>query len=101
MQRTLGRLALTAAVLGAVTLATPASAAPPVRKLLVVGMDGLNWDNVIAADTPVLHALAAQGLLGRSLVQCPAVADSSSGPGWSTVATGVWPDRHGVRDNSF
>ncbi|MEU8242276.1 alkaline phosphatase family protein [Actinoplanes missouriensis] len=82
-------------------LATPAQAVVPVKKLLVVGMDGLNWDSAVAADAPNLDALAAQGLLGRSLVQCPSRADSSSGPGWSTVATGVWPDRHGVTDNTF
>jgi predicted AlkP superfamily pyrophosphatase or phosphodiesterase len=26
---------------------------------------------------------------------------TDSGPGWSTIATGVWPDKHGVLDNSF
>ncbi len=64
-------------------------------------MDGLNWDNVVAANAPNLDSLAAQGLLGRSLVQCPGVADSSSGPGWSNIATGVWPDKHGVTNNTF
>ncbi|MEU4420809.1 alkaline phosphatase family protein [Actinoplanes sp. NPDC024001] len=82
-------------------LATPATAAAPVKKLLVVGMDGLNWDIAVAADAPNLDDLAAQGTLGRSLVQCPSVADSSSGPGWSNIATGVWPDRHGVKNNTF
>jgi len=24
-----------------------------------------------------------------------------SGPGWSSLLTGVWPDKHGVTDNSF
>ncbi|WP_238017962.1 alkaline phosphatase family protein [Dactylosporangium sp. AC04546] len=71
------------------------------RKLLVVGMDGLNWPVVEAADMPVLKGLAAAGAVGHSLVPCPPVAESSSGPGWSTIATGVWPGRHGVRDNGF
>ncbi|WP_205315780.1 alkaline phosphatase family protein [Nonomuraea lactucae] len=26
---------------------------------------------------------------------------SDSGPGWSSIATGVWPDKHGVVDNNF
>ncbi|WP_238015755.1 alkaline phosphatase family protein [Dactylosporangium sp. AC04546] len=103
MHRTIGRvsLVLSLAVAAGVVAAAPAAAAAPVKKLLVVGMDGLNWDSVVAADAPNLDALAAQGLLGRSLVQCPGVADSSSGPGWSNIATGMWPDRHGVTNNSF
>lgn len=97
------RLGLALALLtgAAVAVPAPAAAAEPAKKLLVVGMDGLNWDSVVAANAPHLDALAAQGLLGRSLVQCPSLADSSSGPGWSTIATGVWPDRHGVHDNTF
>jgi arylsulfatase A-like enzyme len=27
--------------------------------------------------------------------------DTSSGPGWTTILTGVWRDRHGVADNRF
>lgn len=26
---------------------------------------------------------------------------TDSGPGWSSIATGVWPDKHGVVDNGF
>ncbi|GGQ49572.1 alkaline phosphatase family protein [Couchioplanes azureus] len=102
MKRSVLRVGLAAALVAA-SVAVPGAAAAgaPVPKLLVVGMDGLNWDSVVAADAPNLDALAAQGALGRSLVQCPSLADSSSGPGWSTIATGVWPDRHGVRNNSF
>ncbi|ROP28841.1 alkaline phosphatase family protein [Couchioplanes caeruleus] len=115
MKRSVVRVSLTAALLAAAAPGGPAAAASgapaaapgapaaavPVPKLLVVGMDGLNWDSVVAANAPNLDALAAQGVLGRSLVQCPSLADSSSGPGWSNIATGVWPDRHGVRNNSF
>ncbi|RZU53725.1 phosphopentomutase/2,3-bisphosphoglycerate-independent phosphoglycerate mutase family metalloenzyme [Krasilnikovia cinnamomea] len=100
----IGRLGLILALLAGAALtapAAPAAAATPAKKLLVVGMDGLNWDSVLAANAPTLHALADQGLLGRSLVQCPSTAESASGPGWSTIATGVWPDRHGVRSNTF
>jgi arylsulfatase A-like enzyme len=28
-------------------------------------------------------------------------ADTISGPGWSNLLTGVWPDKHGVIDNKF
>ncbi|NUW30957.1 alkaline phosphatase family protein [Nonomuraea sp. SMC257] len=28
-------------------------------------------------------------------------ARTDSGPGWASIATGVWPDKHGVVDNGF
>ncbi|RSM90642.1 nucleotide pyrophosphatase [Kibdelosporangium aridum] len=89
-------------VVAAGVLATPYTAiAAPVKKVLVVGMDGLNWAKVVSANAPNLDALAAGGTLGESLLYCPSLANSSSGPGWSTIATGVWPDKHGVKDNTF
>ncbi|NUT40080.1 MAG: phosphodiesterase, partial [Thermoactinospora sp.] len=36
------------------------------------------------------------GSAGRSIT-----ARTDSGPGWSSIATGVWPDKHGVADNGF
>ena len=27
--------------------------------------------------------------------------DTISGPGWSSILTGVWADKHGVLDNDF
>lgn len=97
-------LAAAAAVAAAAALtltAPPAQAAALTPKVLVVGMDGLNWAKVVDATAPTLDALAAGGTLGESLLYCNPVANSSSGPGWSTIATGVMPDKHGVKDNSF
>lgn len=80
-------------------------------KVLVVGMDGLRHDRLTRrqANAPVLHALMAAGAHGTSLLPYgrpedgpsagPAYTDS--GPGWSSVLTGVWPDRHGVTGNDF
>ncbi len=72
------------------------------RKVLVVGMDGLRWDRVTAETAPTLTGLAASGALGRGILPyCEPVARSDSGPGWSTISTGTWPDKHGVVDNEF
>ncbi len=95
----LAALALTAPLL--VIPSVAAGAAAPVKKVLVVGMDGLNWAKVVEANAPTLDSFAANGTLGQSLLYCGTVAASSSGPGWSTIATGTWPDKHGVRDNTF
>ncbi|MFF8268843.1 alkaline phosphatase family protein [Streptomyces sp. NPDC016562] len=104
----------TATALIAATLAaaapTPAGAAdaPAVAatlantdKVLVIGLDGAVLDRVKAANAPHLNGLMAQGLTARSTLYANPMAATSSGPGWSTIATGVWPDRHGVKDNSF
>ncbi|HCT81161.1 MAG TPA: nucleotide pyrophosphatase [Micromonosporaceae bacterium] len=102
MSRRLIALYAAVAAAAALTIFTPpAQAAAPVKKVLVVGMDGLNWAKVVQANTPTLDGLAAAGTLGHSLLYCNPVANSSSGPGWSTIAAGVWPDKHGVKDNSF
>ncbi|WP_174250465.1 alkaline phosphatase family protein [Streptomyces globosus] len=77
------------------------TAAAPVPKVLVIGLDGAVLDRVKAAAAPHLKGLMAQGLTAESLLYANPMAATSSGPGWSTVATGVWPDKHGVRDNSF
>ncbi|MDQ0752672.1 putative AlkP superfamily pyrophosphatase or phosphodiesterase [Streptomyces africanus] len=84
-------------------------------KVLVVGMDGLRHDRLIRshATAPVLHGLMAAGAHGSSLLPygeadgqaehgpSTSMAYTDSGPGWSSVLTGVWPDRHGVTGNDF
>ncbi|MFF5971775.1 alkaline phosphatase family protein [Streptomyces sp. NPDC012769] len=70
-------------------------------KVLVVGMDGLRHDRIDAANAPHLKSMMANGTYGVSLLYANPMAATSSGPGWSTISTGVWPDKHGVRDNSF
>ncbi|MFD5425851.1 alkaline phosphatase family protein [Streptomyces sp. NPDC127084] len=70
-------------------------------KVLVIGMDGLRHDRIDAADAPHLKSMMANGTYGTSLLYSYPMAATSSGPGWSTISTGVWPDKHGVRDNTF
>ncbi|MDG9708804.1 ectonucleotide pyrophosphatase/phosphodiesterase [Streptomyces sp. DH10] len=80
-------------------------------KVLVVGMDGLRNDRLIRshATAPVLHGLMATGAHGTSMLPYGRAEDgpsagtayTDSGPGWSSVLTGVWPDRHGVTGNDF
>ncbi|MEN8650217.1 alkaline phosphatase family protein [Streptomyces sp. 21So2-11] len=99
--------AATAAIAATGTLAAPAQAAPTLPngtstdKVLVIGMDGLRHDRIDAASAPHLKSLMTNGTFGVSLLYAPPMAATSSGPGWSTISTGVWPDKHGVKDNSF
>lgn len=101
--------AATAAVAATGTLAAPAAhaAAPTLPngtskdKVLVIGMDGLRHDRIDAASAPHLKSMMANGTYGTSLLYAGPMAATSSGPGWSTISTGVWPDKHGVKDNTF
>ncbi|WP_282695535.1 alkaline phosphatase family protein [Streptomyces sp. CC208A] len=95
------------AATGLATAPTATAAAPTLPdgtssdKVLVVGMDGLRHDRIEAAAAPNLKRMMAEGTYGLSLLYANPMAATSSGPGWSTISTGVWPDKHGVRDNSF
>ncbi|MGR8010342.1 alkaline phosphatase family protein [Streptomyces hypolithicus] len=114
MSRGISRRSVLAGTAAAATVvavplaAAPAHAAAPtlpngtsMDKVLVVGMDGLRHDRITAAKAPHLKSLMANGTYGTSLLYANPMAATSSGPGWSTISTGVWPDKHGVKDNSF
>lgn len=70
-------------------------------KTLVVGIDGASFDFLEPAGMPHLAALRAQGMTATSDLYANPMAPTVSGAGWSTIATGVWPDKHNVVDNNF
>lgn len=74
------------------------------KKVLLIGIDGCRFDALRKADAPHLNRLIAGGayssaaqILGSRYRE----NDTISGPGWSSILTGVWADKHGVHDNSF
>ena len=85
----------------------PAWAADPVgktKKVLFIGIDGCRFDAIQAARAPHLDRLMAEGcydadcqILGERFTG----NDTVSGPGWSSILTGVWADKHGVLNNDF
>lgn len=70
-------------------------------KSLVIGLDGATFDAFARADVPHLRQLMAEGLTARSNLYANPMAPTISGAGWSSIATGVWPDKHHVKDNDF
>ena len=68
------------------------------KKVLVIGIDGCRPDGITAASTPNLDALMANGTYS---LDARNTGITSSGPGWSSMLTGVWQDKHKVVDNSF
>lgn len=83
-------------VLALFSLLVRVSAATP--KVLLIGIDGLRPDAMLAANAPNLQNLMANGCWTDN---ASASAYTWSGPGWSDVLCGVWPDKHNVIDNSF
>lgn len=81
--------------------AAPAMAGSAKRKVLVIGVDGLRFEKFSSGLTPTLTAMMGEGTYGTSLLYANPLAPTNSGPGWSTISTGVWPDKHKVVDNAF
>lgn len=68
------------------------------RKTIIIGLDGVRPDALAAASTPHIDALIAGGAYTPTAQTC---AITVSGPAWTSLLTGVEPEKHGVVDNSF
>ena len=90
-----------AVVFGCIVAASQAEQVPVharAPKVLIIGIDGTRPDALIAAKTPALDGLIADGCVTYT---ASASEHTVSGPGWSTVLCGVWPDKHRSTDNRF
>ena len=69
-----------------------------IQKALLIGIDGCRPDGIQQANTPNIDAL----ILNASYTW-DAMNDgvTSSGPGWSSLLTGVLPNKHGIVNNTF
>ena len=90
-----------------VTLAVIAVFVLPVRasaqtgdgpRVLVIGIDGVRVDMLARAETPTLDSIAAAGFFSD---EAKTRVRTVSGPGWSSMLTGVRTDKHGVDSNDF
>jgi len=69
-----------------------------VPKVLLIGLDGVRPDVLAEVPTPHIDALIAEGAFTpHARTGMPSV----SGPGWSSMLNGVWPEKHGVVNNDF
>jgi predicted AlkP superfamily pyrophosphatase or phosphodiesterase len=77
---------------------------PKLKKVLTIGIDGTRFDAIEKAETPNLDGLMREGIHSPTcliLGDRYRKNDTISGPGWSSILTGVWADKHGVHDNRF
>jgi predicted AlkP superfamily pyrophosphatase or phosphodiesterase len=82
------------------------------KRVLFIGVDGTRADAVIAAMerglAPQMKGLSeeAGGLLSLKAyaggeLDTPTQQPTISGPGWTSLLTGVWIDKHRISDNRF
>jgi predicted AlkP superfamily pyrophosphatase or phosphodiesterase len=74
------------------------------KRVLLIGIDGVRSDALKIADVPQLAALIKGGAFAddtQILGQRFRGNETVSGPGWASILTGVWADKHGVHDNDF
>ena len=83
----------------AVWLFAAACGGPPrEKKVLVIGIDGVRPDVLAEVNTPNIDALIADGTFADDV---ESQAQTISGPGWSSMVIGAWPDKHLVTNNDF
>ncbi len=84
--------------IGLTTALSGCRGAPPARKVLLIGLDGIRVDILAEAHTPNIDRLIANGFFSdRAQTKVRTV----SGPGWSSMLIGARTDKHLVNSNDF
>ena len=72
---------------------------PTLRHVLVIGVDGVRFDLLGPAVTPVIWGFGRDGFLGP--VPIDEATPTWSGPCWATIAIGCGVDGHGITGNDL
>lgn len=68
------------------------------KYLLVISYDGFRWDYPEKVSTPTFDSIQANGVRVK---QCQPCFPSKTFPNHYSMATGLYPDNHGIVSNSF
>ena len=87
-------------ILGSVLLLSARPAWPQTArpKVLLIGIDGVRVDILSEARTPTIDSLKAAGFFSDG---ARTRGRTMSGPGWSSMLTGVWTAKHRVNGNDL
>ncbi len=66
--------------------------------VILMSLDGYRWDYTRRFNPPNLSKLIENGVQAESLIPC---FPSKTFPNHYSIATGMYPDHHGLLDNSF
>lgn len=70
------------------------------RKVLLIGLDGLQYEILKNYPTPNLDKLYLSPNYTGGIDGDETEQETSSGPGWATVLTGVWANQHHITENN-
>lgn len=70
----------------------------PADTVVLVSVDGMRWDDPARAGARNLARMAREGASAGGLEPC---FPASTFPAHATLATGVFPDKHGILNNEF
>jgi predicted AlkP superfamily pyrophosphatase or phosphodiesterase len=73
-------------------------AEPAVDAVVLISIDGMRWDYPVRTKAPAFARMAREGVSATGLVP---PFPASTFPAHATLATGVYPDRHGILNNAF
>lgn len=66
--------------------------------VILVSFDGCRWDYIDMYDTPNLNKMASEGVKAERVISS---FPTKTFPNHYTIATGLYPDHHGIINNSF
>ena len=69
-----------------------------INRVLIIGIDGCRPDALLAANTPHMDKLWKNGAYS---FRARTDEISSSGPAWTAMLSGVWHQKHHVRNNDY
>lgn len=69
------------------------------NKVLLVGIDGIQFERFHSLSTPNFDRLHVEKAYTGGIDGAESQQSTYSGPGWSTILTGVWANKHQVTSN--
>jgi predicted AlkP superfamily pyrophosphatase or phosphodiesterase len=70
------------------------------KKVLLIGIDGLQFEQISKVNTPNFDKFTIKKGYNGGIFETSSQQVTSSGPSWVTILTGVWTDKHGITSNS-
>jgi len=80
------------------SFAQETSTQQPDNYVVILSLDAFRWDYSTIYNTPNLNKIAKEGVKANALISC---YPSKTFPNHYSIATGLYPDHHGIVNNSF
>ncbi len=87
-------------LIGFILLFLKTSCAQPdaVKRVILIGIDGVSAEGFQYSNTPVINSLISQGVIS---LKTRGVMPTVSAPNWATILSGAGPEQHGATSNNW